>query len=102
MALATLTCAIAIILSAAWYVLSWRLGIPALTVAVIVFLVIGIVTTMAANIERMIRTGGIGILAPRWLAEGPWFYHILLLAAALAAFYGLMQLAFRVKRESEA
>jgi glucan phosphoethanolaminetransferase (alkaline phosphatase superfamily) len=101
MALASLTCAIAIILSAAWYIFSWRFGIPALTVCVIVFLVIVIITTMAANIERMIHTGGIGILAPRWLAEGPWFYHILLLAAALAAYYGLMQVAVRVKVKRE-
>lgn len=102
MALASLTCAIAIILSAAWYIFSWRFGLPALTVGVIVFLVIVIITTMAANIERMTRTGGIGILAPRWLAEGPWFYHILLLAAALAAYYGLMQVAVRAKVKSEA
>jgi hypothetical protein len=57
---------------------------------------------MAANMERMIRTHGIGILAPRWLAEGPWVYQVLLFAAALAAYFGLMRLAVRVKEKSEA
>lgn len=102
MALASLTCAVAIVLVAGWYLLSWRFGTPALTVAVIVVLVIAIVATMAANMERMIETHGIGILAPHWLAEGPWLYQVLLFAAALAAYYGLMRLAVRVKEKSEA
>ena len=101
MALANLTCAIAIILAAAWYMFSWRFGIPALTGGVILFLVIVIVATMIANIERMVRSGGIGILAPRWLAGGPWTYQALMFAVALAAYFGLMRLAVRVKEKSE-
>lgn len=101
MALASLTCAIAIILVAGWYIFSWRFGIAALTVGVVVLLVIVIITTMATNMERMIRTGGIGILAPRWLAEGPWIYQAILMAVALAAYYGLMRVAVRVKTKSE-
>lgn len=102
MALASLTCAIAIILVAGWYIFAWRFGLPALTAAVIALLVIVIIITMTANIERMARTGGIGILAPRWLAEGPWIYQAALAAVALTAYYGLMRLAIRVKEKSEA
>ena len=102
MALASLTCAVSIVLAAGWYLLSWRFGTTVLTVAVIALLAVAIVITMAANIERMIKTSGIGILAPRWLAEGPWIYQALLFAAALAACFGLMRVAVRVKERSEA
>lgn len=101
MALASLTCAISIILAAGWYLLSWRCGTLALTVAVIALLAIAVVGTMAANMQRMIKTRGIGILAPRWLAEGPWLLQVLLFAAALAAFAGLMRVAYTVKERSE-
>lgn len=102
MALVSLTCAVAIVLAGGWYVFAWRFGSTALTVAVITLLVIVMLVTMAANIERMLKTHGIGILAPSWLAEGPWIYQVLLFAAALAAYYGLMKLAVRVKEKSEA
>jgi len=101
MALASLACAIAIVLSAAWYIFSWRFGPSALTAGVMTFVVIGILATWIVDVKRTVRTGGIGMLAPRWLAEGPWFYHILLLTAALAAYYGLMQVAVRAKVKSE-
>jgi|GEM_PF-3416898 len=102
MALASLTCAVSIVLVAFWYVFSWRFGTTALTVAVMAVLVIGLIVALATNLERMIKTHGIGILAPRWLAEGPWIYQVLLFAAALAAYYGLMRVAVRVKERSEA
>jgi len=102
MALASLTCSFAIVLVAVWYLVSWRFGPTVLTVGVMTLLVVAIVASMAANMERMIRTHGIGILAPRWLAEGPWVYQVLLFAAALAAYFGLMRLAVRVKEKSEA
>jgi len=101
MALASLTCSISIVLVAGLYLLSWRFGVFALTVVVITVLVIAIVGTMAANMEHMIKNHGIGILAPRWLAEGPWIYQVLLFAAALAAYAGLMRVAVRVKVRSE-
>jgi len=102
MALASLTCAVSIVLAAFWYIFSWRFGVSALTVVVIAVLVIGFIVALAVNLERLIRTSGIGILAPRWLAEGPWIYQILLFAAALAAYFGLMRVAVRVKEKSEA
>jgi len=101
MALASLTCAIAIILAAGWYIFSWRFGPSALTVGVMAFLMIVILTTWIADVRRMVRIGGIGILAPRWLAEGPWTYQAGLFVIASAAYYGLMRLAVRVKIKSE-
>lgn len=102
MALASLTCSLAVVLAAVWYIVSWRFGTTVLTVAVIALLVIGLIMALAANMERMVKTRGIGILAPRWLAEGPWIYQVLLFAAALAAYFGLMRVAVRVKERSEA
>jgi hypothetical protein len=100
-ALANLCCAVSLVLVAGWYLFSWRFGPSALNVAVVVFTLVVIFGTFIVNIRRMVRTRGIGVLAPRWLAEGPWFYHILLLVATLAAYYGLMRLAVRVKEKSE-
>lgn len=101
MALASLTCAIAIILAAGWYIFSWRFGPSALTVGVMAFVIIVILATWIADVRRMVRTGGIGILAPRWLAEDPWIYQAGVFVIALAAFYGLLRLAVRVKIKSE-
>jgi len=102
MALANLTCSISLLLMAGWFIFSWRFGKSALTVGVIAFLVINIVATMIADIERMLRSGGSGILAPRWLAEGPWIYQAAMFVIALAAYFGLMRVAVRVKIKSEA
>lgn len=101
-ALANLCCAISIVLVACWYLFSWRFGPAALNVAIVVFTLSVVVGTFIVNVRSMVRTHGIGILAPRWLAEGPWSYHVLLVAAALVAYYGLMRIAIRVKAKSEA
>ncbi|OGD40582.1 MAG: hypothetical protein A2V45_00320 [Candidatus Aminicenantes bacterium RBG_19FT_COMBO_58_17] len=101
MALASLTCAVSLILAGGWYIFSWRFGPSALTGGVMAFLAIVILATWIADVRRMVRTGGIGILAPRWLAEGPWIYQAGMFAVALAAYYGLMRLAVRVKIKSE-
>jgi hypothetical protein len=102
MALVSLTCAIAMILAAGWYIFSWRFGPSALTVGVMALVVIVILATWIADVRRLVRIGGIGTLAPRWLAEGPWIYQPIMFAVALAAYYGLMRLAVRVKIKSEA
>ena len=101
-ALVNLCCAVSLVLVAGWYVFSWRFGPAALTTAVVVFGLIIFLGTSLANVRRMVATHGIGVLAPRWLAEAPWFYHVLLFAAALAAYYGLMRIAIRIKARSEA
>jgi hypothetical protein len=102
MALASLTCAVSLVLAGGWYIFSWRFGPSVLTAGVMIFVVIGVLATWVVDIRRMVSIGGIGTLAPRWLAEGPWVYQAVLFAVALAAYYGLMRLAVRVKEESEA
>jgi len=101
MALTSLTCAGSLVLSGGWYIFSWRFGPSALTAGVMAFVVLGILTTWIVNVKRMIRSVGIGTIAPGWLAGGPWVYHVLLFLVALAAYYGLMQVAVRVKKKSE-
>lgn len=102
MALAGITCAVSLVLAGGWYIISWRFGPSALTAGVMTFMVLGILGTWIVDVRRAVRIGGIGTFAPRWLAEGPWVYQAVLFSVALAAYYGLMRLAFRVKEESEA
>ncbi len=102
MALANLTCAMSLPLIACWYIVSWRFGQSALTVGVLAFIVLGIVTAFVLNVDRRNWVGAPGIAAARWLAEGPWYLQLCLFLIALAAYYGLMQLAIRVKQKSEA
>ena len=102
MALTSLACAAALVLAGGWLIVSWRFGQSALAGAVMAFVVIGILSTWLVDVKRRVRAGGIWEITPGWLAEVPWFYHVLLFAAALAAFYGLMRLAVRVKTRSEA
>jgi hypothetical protein len=102
MALANLTCAGSLPLSACWYIISWRFGKSALTVGVLAFIVFGIITTFILNVDRRDWVGAPGIAAARWLAEGPWYLHLCLFLIALAAFYGLMQMAVGVKQRCEA
>ncbi len=102
MALANLTCAISLPLVACWYIFHWRFGTSALTVSVIAFVVIDIAVAFIVNVDRGNWVGAPGIPAVRRLAEGPWYLQPLVLLAALAAYYGLMRLAVRVKARSEA
>ena len=102
MALVNLTCAVSLVLSGGWYIFSWRFGPSVLTAVVMAFVVIGILATWVVDVRRLVGIGGIGVLAPRWLAEGPWIYQIVLFAIALAAYYGLMRVAVHVKKASEA
>jgi ABC-2 family transporter protein len=101
MALTSLTCAAALVLAGGWYMFSWQFGPSALSAGVMAFVMIGILATWIVDVKRTVRTSGIGTIAPGWLAEGPWIYHVLLFAAALAAYYGLMQAAVQVKIKSE-
>ena len=102
MALANLTCAISLPLVACWYIFSWRFGQSALTVGVLAFIALAIIPTFALNIDRWDWIGAPGIAAARWLAEGPWYLQLCLFLIALTAYYGLMQVAVRVKQRSEA
>jgi hypothetical protein len=102
MALANLTCAISLPLVAGWYIFSWRFGQAALTVGVLAFIVLGIITTFILNVDRRNWVGAPGIPVARWLAEGPWYLQFCLFLIALAAYYGLMRVAVRVKQTSEA
>lgn len=102
MALANLTCAVSLPLAACWYIFSWRFGQAALTVGVLAFIVLGIITTFILNVDRRNWVGAPGIPGVRWLAEGPWFLQLGLFLIALAAYYGLMRVAFRVKETCEA
>jgi hypothetical protein len=102
LAWATLACAAALVLTGGWLIVSWRFGQNVLTGAVMAFVAIGILSTWFVDVKRRVRAGGIGGITPGWLAEAPWFCHVLLVAAALAAFYGLMRLGIRVKTRSEA
>jgi hypothetical protein len=102
MALASLTCAVSLPLAAFWYIFSWRFGQSALTVGVLAFIVLGMVFAFVVNIDRRNWVGAPGIAAARWLVEGPWYLQLFLFVAALAAYYGLMQVAVRVKAKSEA
>jgi hypothetical protein len=38
----------------------------------------------------------------RWLAAGPWYLQFFLVLIALAAYYGLMEVAVQVKKKYEA
>ncbi len=102
MALASLTCAGSLVLAGCWHIFSWRFGPSALTVGVMAFVVIGVLATWAVDVRRMVGRGGVGTVVPSWLAEGPWIYQVILFVVALAAYYGLMRLAVRVKEKSEA
>jgi len=102
MALASLACAVSLVLAGGWYIFSWRFGRSALFAGVMAFMMIGILATWIVDVKRMVRAGGIGAIGPRWLAEGPWIFQVLLFGAALAAYYGLMRAAVRVKEKSEA
>lgn len=101
MALANLTCAISLPLAACWYIFSWRFGQSALTVGVLAFIVLGIIAAFILNVDRRNWVGAPGIPAARWLAEGPWYLQFCLFLTAFAAYYGLMQVAVRVKQKSE-
>ena len=101
MALTSLACATALVLAGGWLIVSWRFGQTVLTAAVMAFVVTGILSTWFVDVKRRVRGGGIWEITPEWLAEAPWFYHVLLFAAALAAFYGLMRIAIRIKTRSE-
>jgi hypothetical protein len=100
-ALASLMCAIAVLLAAVWYIVSWRFGQSVLMASAGFFMIICILLTWAVNVKRLVRLQGIGALAPRWLSEAPWTVQAVLLAAAVTAYYGLMKLAVRVKETSE-
>jgi len=101
-ALANLTCAISLPLVACWYIFCWRFGQSALTVGVLAFIVFGIIATFIFNVDRRNWVGAPGIPVVQWLAEGPWYLQLCLFLIALAAYYGLMQVAVRVKQKSEA
>ena len=101
-ALANMSCAVSLPLAACWYILSWRFGISALTVGVVSFVVLDIITTFIVNVDHRQWVGAPGVPGVRWLAEGPWYLQLFLFLAALAAYYGLMRVAIRVKAKSEA
>ncbi len=101
MALANLTCAISLPLAACWYIFCWRFGQAALTVGVLAFIVLGIITAFILNVDHRNWVGAPGIPAARWLAGAPWYLQFYLFLAALASYYLLMQVAVRVKAKSE-
>jgi len=102
MAMANLACAVSLPLAACWYIFSWRFGTSALTVCVVAFVVLDVIAVFVINVDRRDWVGAPGIPAARWLAEGPWYLTFCLFLASFAAYYGLMQLAVRVKAKSEA
>jgi len=101
-ALGNLTCAISLPLVACWYIFSWRFGVSALTVAVLAFVVFDVVVTFVVNVDHGNWGGAPRISIVRWLADGPWYLQPCLFLIALAAYYGLMQVAVRVKARGEA
>jgi len=101
MALAILSCSIALLLEGGWYVFSWRFGPSPLMAGVMAFIVIVVMGTWIIDVRHLVATGGIGAITPRWLAEGPWIYKVILVVAALAVYLGIMKLAVRVKEKSE-
>jgi hypothetical protein len=101
-ALANLTCAISLPLVAGWYILSYRFGISALTVGVIAFIVLDVAFVFVINVDRGNWVGAPGIPVARWLAAGPWYLQFFLVLIALAAYYGLMEVAVQVKKKYEA
>jgi hypothetical protein len=102
MALVNLTCAFSLPLVACWYIFSWRFGVSALTVGVLAFLVLDMIATFIINVDRGNWVGAPGIPIVRWLAEVPWYLQLFLFLMAFAAYYGLMEVAVRVKAKSEA
>jgi hypothetical protein len=100
-ALANLTCAMSLPVVAGWYIFRWRFGISALTVCVMAFVVLDVFATVLVNFDRSNWAGAPGIPIVRWLAEGPWYLQPGLFLIALAVYYGLMQVAVRVKAKSE-
>ncbi len=100
-ALANLTCALSLPLAAIWHIVSWRFGKSALTVGVLALIVLGIVASFILNLDGREWIGAPGIPAVRWFAEGRGYLQLCLFLASLAAYYGLMQVAVRVKQNSE-
>ncbi|MBZ5497037.1 MAG: ABC-2 transporter permease [Acidobacteriia bacterium] len=101
-ALTNLTCAISLPLVACWYIFYWRFGISALTAGVLAFVVLDVIATFVVNVDHGNWVGAPGIPIIRWLAEVPWYPQLYLFLAAFAAYYGLMEVAIRVKARSEA
>jgi hypothetical protein len=102
MALVNLTCAISLPLVACWYIFHWRFGVSALTVSVVAFMVIDLASAFIVNVDRRNWVGAPGIPVACWLAERPWYLQLYLFLLAFAAYYGLMEVAVRVKAKSEA
>jgi hypothetical protein len=99
--LVNLVCACSLALAGGWYVFRWKFGITPLTVAVVTLIAVGFVAVVVLDIDRRTWPGGIGIRVARQVAEGPWFWQLGLVLLALAAYYGLMRAAVRVKAQSE-
>ena len=71
-------------------------------VGVLAFIVLDIAAVFIVTVDRGNWVGAPGIPVVQWLAEGPWYLQLCLFLIALAAYYGLMQVAVRVKQKSEA
>ncbi len=101
----TIVSAYGLLVGACFQVLLWRLGASMTTGAVIVFMVLSLVLTIAhtASLKftpgwrAMSRTGGV-----EWLAAAPWLSIPALCGLALLAFTGLLRAGIRVKVSSEA
>jgi len=102
LASATLSCALSLVLAGGWHIVSWRFGASVLLAGVMSFIVIVFLGTIITQIEHRTWFRGPGALFGRRLAESPGIVQVLLLAAALAAYYGFYRAAVRVKAKSEA
>jgi hypothetical protein len=101
----TLACVYALLLGACFQVGYWRFGASVVTPVGVVYMGLNLALAIIHNASFRFESDW-PILAQsaaiRWLSDSLWLSHLVLVALALLAFYGLMRIGFRIKTSSEA
>jgi hypothetical protein len=93
----------ALVAAAVWYMGIWLFGTTVMTVIIVTTGVVSILFTVVLRFGSGANEWHpvYNFLVVRALSDAPWYVSCVVALAGLAAFYGLMQLAFRVKERSD-